>query len=96
MNKPEVSQAIQGNALIESGLVDIPAIDDILSVELRIYEIRRYFERQGVLKCMQKLSEHSQFLTDSTIEESQEKWHEGYYKGFTQAHKIIDAMLRES
>lgn len=88
------------SAFVEGELsANIPTIDELVTAECKLRDIRQYYERQGVLKCLQRLSEHSQKINDPkgvNIEESREQWHEGYSSGFMQAHKIIDAMLRES
>ncbi len=81
--------------LIENNLpIGVPTLDELVFLECKIRDIRQYYERQGVLKCMQRLSESSQLL--KTHSEDTPDYHKGYSAGFMQAHKIIDAMLRES
>ena len=98
MNNPEVREANQGNRFAESDFIDIPTVDELISLECRIRDIRAYYERAGVLNCLQKLSEFLKKTNDPNVpmDGSMIEWNKGYADGLKQAHKILDGMLRES
>lgn len=87
------------SAFVEGELsANIPTIDELVIAECKLRDIRQYYERQGVLKCLQRLSELSKKINnpDNPIDASHQEWHDGYGVGVDRAKEIIDAMPRES